>query len=106
MYSIFSKIFKNTVKDEDLVAIISWVCTIVFYLLLVGNFARGLKDANTAARCKAKSIGELITGLPYAVGCNLYKERFNLDLNGQDKITVTENEILEMLKTAETKMKK
>lgn len=54
---------------------------IVSIMLIVGFFIHGSINANNPDKCKIHKISDFVITAPYAIGCNLFKDRFDLKLN-------------------------
>lgn len=49
--------------------------------LILGFFIHGSINANNPNKCKIRKISDFVITAPYAIGCNLFKDRFDLKLN-------------------------
>lgn len=74
--------YGETKEDIDTVNyIFRHIFGVVSILIIIGFFIAGSANANRPDKCRIHKISDFIITAPYAIGCNLFKDRFNLKLN-------------------------
>lgn len=49
--------------------------------LIVSFFVYGSFNANDSERCRVRKFADVVITFPYALGCNLFKDRYDIKLN-------------------------
>lgn len=81
MRQFLYKRFRATGMDDEGSTIFSWFLTVTIYCVMIGCFINGLDKANDPKECRVTSIANTVLSFPYALGCNVGKDRWNIKIN-------------------------
>lgn len=81
----FEKEYKNDcgtqVEEESVRMYLPIILTGLTIASIIAWFIAGSINANKENKCIINNIAEFVITAPYAIGCNLFKNRFDIKLN-------------------------
>ncbi len=81
MRKFIEKRFLGAGVDREGATILSWFLSVIIYMVMGICFFNGWDSANDPIKCRVTSIGNTILSFPYALGCNIGKDRWNIQVN-------------------------
>lgn len=81
MRKLIERTLGKTGMDFDIAEFFSWFIVFVVFVVAMVSFFVGVWNANDKDWCVVKSISDVLKSPPYAAGCVLGKDRFEVRLN-------------------------
>ena len=81
IFKLWEKLFLALGAGEVLADALNLFLTGVSAFFIIVWFLVGAMDANIASECRINKLADIVFTAPYALGCNLFKDRFDVKVN-------------------------